>query len=103
MVLAAGGKAVRFEGHFAETPKLQPAELCECESWQVAWLANDDKTVRPFPGNENENRKECEQMAKTSHSLVFLREAEPKPAATLYTIESNPGATREKKPWWKFL
>lgn len=41
-------------------------------------------------------------MAKTSHDLVFLGEAEPKPAATLYSIESNPGATREKKPWWKF-
>ena len=43
-------KAIVFEGRFAETPRLQPAELWTCYGWNAGWLALDGKTLTSFPG-----------------------------------------------------
>jgi hypothetical protein len=41
-------KAIAYNGKFSETPKLQPAEHWECQSWESGWLSSDGKTARPF-------------------------------------------------------
>jgi hypothetical protein len=100
--------AVRFDGRFAETTTLQPAEHWPSDSWEPAWLASDRKTVRPFEGREDEyaeSRKNGED-----ESLVFLdspmtpggKPPEPpaSPAATTTTNGHAP-APATKKPWWK--
>lgn len=46
-------KAIAFDGRFADTPKLQPAEHWECTSWEPGWLSSDGKTARPFPDHED--------------------------------------------------
>lgn len=51
---AIAAHAVRFAGRFDDTPRLQPAELWDCEAWDPMWLATDGKTIRPFDGREQE-------------------------------------------------
>jgi hypothetical protein len=45
--------AVAFDGRFADTQKLQPAEHWSCSSWEAGWLSSDGKTARPFPDHED--------------------------------------------------
>ena len=47
-------KAIAFDGRFADTPKLQPAELWSCTSWEAGWLSSDGKTARPFEDHEDD-------------------------------------------------
>jgi hypothetical protein len=49
--------AIRFDGRFAETPVLQPAELWACETWVPSWFAPDkvvtsDKPPAPLASPE---------------------------------------------------
>lgn len=47
-------RAIAFDGRFAETVKLQPAEHWACTSWEAGWLSNDGKTARPFEDHEDD-------------------------------------------------
>jgi hypothetical protein len=77
-------KAIRFDGRFVDTPRLQPVEFWRCQSWQTSWLGSDMKTVRPFPGKEEEHAKEREETGKNESSrLIFVDSADPMPEATL--------------------
>jgi hypothetical protein len=84
-------KMIRYDGRFAETLRLQPAELWRCESWVAGWLALDGKTVRPFPGREKEYRGERDR----GDGLVHLETAEAKPDAQPVLVAPA------KKPWWR--
>jgi hypothetical protein len=42
-------RAIAFDGRFADTPRLQPAQHWVCRSHEGVWLALDGRTVRPFP------------------------------------------------------
>lgn len=63
--------AIVFDGSFAEGPSLQPAELWESDSWGPVWLASDGRTVRPFPGREEELDEVAPELeASGEHVLV---------------------------------
>jgi hypothetical protein len=81
--------AVRYDGRFADTTRLQPAELWPCEAWGPAWLASDGKTVHPFEGREDDYAEEVAHLDPGEFVII-----EP-PART-----TTP--KRARKPWWKF-
>ncbi len=85
--------AVKYDGRFADTRELQPAELWPCESWGGAWLASDHKTVRPFPDRLDEWPAEVESLRAWGKDLVYVDD--PGPA------KAKPAPT-PTKPWWKF-
>jgi len=116
-------KAIVFDGRFADAPTVQPAELWESESWGPAWLSRDGKTVRPFPGREDELDEVHPELA-TSEDHVLVREPlrtvvpgvlhaprapkvmERAPAAPYREAPGRAPAPAlpsapEKKPWWK--
>ncbi len=68
-------RCVRFASlSFAETEIIQPLELFTCEYWdasnRVAYLASDQKTVRPIPGHEHEFVAFCEALRQTDPKLA---------------------------------
>jgi hypothetical protein len=81
--------AVKFPGKFAGAVSLQPAEVWSCDAWGPAWLASDQRTIRPFAGREQECVEMRAEMADT--------EGEYEWDAAI----SRP-ATPKKKPWWRF-
>ena len=122
--------AVRFDGRFAETAQLQPAEIWKCGSWQPGWLAMDGRTVRPFEGQEEEFEDAIENLegqdVEVKPPLAGLPDAEvlapaapkrrppplarpdfPPPAGGSETDFSRvlddeaPEPPTKKKPWWK--
>ena len=54
--------AIRFDGAFGSTPRLQPAELWASSAWSAGYLSLDGKTMRPFPGREQEYAEEVAQV-----------------------------------------
>jgi hypothetical protein len=99
-------KAIKFPGRFADTPRLQPAEVWACESWEPNWLASDGKTVRPFPGREKEHEEARKELEKAGmmEDLVFVGAADVRPQATTQSSAGDAGAdpgSTAKKPWWK--
>jgi hypothetical protein len=106
--------AIRFEGRFAETPRLQPAELWACESWNATWLSSDMRTARPFAGREKDSRKERGDVG-AGETFVFVDTPPVRPEAIRW-LESDgsrvsevreplqgapsPGAAR--RHWWKW-
>jgi hypothetical protein len=44
--------AIRFDGRFADTVELQPAERWPCRAWSASWLATDHQTIRSFETGE---------------------------------------------------
>ena len=63
--------AIRFEGRFADTVELQPAEHWQSVAWGASWLATDHKTVRPFADRVDDYREELAQMDDPEGGLVF--------------------------------
>jgi hypothetical protein len=56
-------KAVRFGRlRFEEKDVLQPCEHVEGQGWGPGYVAEDGRTVRAFPGSEEELRQAVEQM-----------------------------------------
>lgn len=93
--------AVRFDGRFAETPELQPAELWPCESWEPAWLASDRKTVRPFAGREDEYAEQVAGLRDVEPELVFV-DVPAAPDRAAAEASAPPTARARRTPWWKF-
>ena len=93
-------KVVSFEGHFAETPLLQPVQHWPCESWGAAWIDLDGKTVRPIPGQEAGYDEHAANLADMG--LVF----DPPPRPLQPPAPKDRGAARApavpRGPWWKF-
>jgi hypothetical protein len=87
---------VTFDGKFADTVELQPAEHWSCESWEPGWLASDRKTVRPFAGHEDEYGAAIDGLREVEPDLVFV----DVPTSATRRSEDKPAA--RKKPWWKF-
>jgi hypothetical protein len=67
--------AIRFDGRFADTPELQPAEHWRSVAWGAAWLATDRKTVRPLPDREDDFGEEVEQLDGVDDGLVYERDS----------------------------
>lgn len=103
--------AIVFDGSFAQTPQLHPAELWQCEAWGPSWVASDGKTVRPFPGREADYKAEREGR---DGSFVFLNTPLERPPAQRVVPKSAARSTAtpaggaaqnpspSPKPWWKF-
>jgi hypothetical protein len=102
--------AVRFDGRFVETPRLQPAELWACESWNATWLASDMRTARPFAGREKESRQEMEALGEDAEKFVLLDLPLQRPQAVRWVATGSgaqleapaPGDGPERRPWWKW-
>ncbi len=88
--------AIRFDGSFADTKELQPAELWTCESWQPGWLASDKKTVRAFEGREDELEDIEENLEGEGDELVMAEPLTGLPEATL--VKSAPEGGRPPPP-----
>jgi len=82
---------VRVERPFPELSSINPPELWPCESWEPGWLHSDGKTVRPFPGREQELE---EAAANFDSEFVIERGAFGPPPGS-----GNGG--KKPKPWWK--
>ncbi len=80
--------AIAFNGRFAETAKLQPAEHWECQSWEAGWLSSDGKTARPFPDQETEWENYAADRENDEGGVKWLDEP----------LDDLPPA---KKRWWK--
>jgi hypothetical protein len=81
--------AVAYDGRFADTPKLQPAEHWECSSWEPGWLSSDGKTARPFPDQMESWAEQAEDNDTTDGGEIkFVNEP--------LEIEKEP-----KARWWK--
>ena len=100
--------AIAFDGSFAQTPVLNPAELWQCEAWGAAWLSSDGKTVRPFPGREDDYKDERDDG---DESLVYLdqpldlpktRKAAPGAGQSAPADPASAAGAQPGKPWWKF-
>lgn len=76
-------RLARFQGRFADTPRLQPAEVWPSDAWGASWMALDGSR-HAFPGREKEAAEE-------------LAEAELPPGEARPETPAAP-----KKPWWKF-
>jgi hypothetical protein len=50
-------KMASFDGRFAETPRLQPAEHWPSDGWSDAWVSTDGTSVHCVPGHETEYAK----------------------------------------------
>lgn len=89
-------RLVRFPGKFSQADFIQPVEVWECEAWGGAWLASDEKTIRPFPGKPTEYAEEYANVRDPSGAdgLVWTPTTEVPPPPP------QPAAAR--KPWWKF-
>lgn len=90
-------KAARFDGRFADTPALQPAELWPCEAWGASWLASDGKTVRPFPGREADFAKEAADLREAEPGWLIVGEPLPPPQTP-----ARATVAQRRRPWWKF-
>jgi hypothetical protein len=82
--------AVAFDGRFAETPRLQPAEHWKCASWEHGWLSADGKTARPF-----------EEFAEDWESYAGERGEEDAESGIKFLDEPLDPAAPPKRRWWK--
>lgn len=80
--------AIAFDGRFAETPKLQPAEHWSCSSWESGWLSSDGKTARPFADHVDDWTEFADNRADAGGEIEFLDEPLEPPR-------------KPKARWWK--
>lgn len=83
-------RAIAFDGRFADTERLQPAEHWKCASWEHGWLSADGKTARPFEEFVDDWKSYAEERgdADADGGIQFLDEPlEP--------------AAAPKRRWWK--
>jgi hypothetical protein len=84
-------KAVAFDGRFADTQTLQPAEHWPCMGWESGWLSSDGKTARPFSDDSDgweDYAEQREDLEGEDGGIEFLDEP----------LEL---AKPPKKRWWK--
>lgn len=81
--------AVAFDGRFADTPKLQPAEHWSCSSWEAGWLSSDGKTARPFEDRMDEWGDYAENRDDVGDGAIKFLDEPLDPAK------------KPKKRWWK--
>ncbi len=102
--------AIKFDGRFADSTQVQPAEHWKTQGWGATWVATDGKTVRPFPGREDDLDDE---IAHLGADYVVVREPLDRPDGELASgpQPARPAPVYEdlgdksivtKKPWWKF-
>jgi hypothetical protein len=98
---AIGESCIQFDGRFKDTLSFQPAEVWESDSWGSAWLSTDEKTVRPFPGKEDEFAEEVKQLEGIEEGLIIVETADRKPPAIRVSLPRATEPVGDKKPWWK--
>jgi hypothetical protein len=83
-------KAIAFDGRFADTLKLQPAEHWSCTSWESGWLSADGKTARPFTDSDGweDYAEQRSDIGDDDGGIKFVNEP----------LEL---AKPPKKRWWK--
>jgi hypothetical protein len=83
-------KIVRFDGlRFEEKELLQPCDYTACSANEVAYLAEDGKTIRPVPGREKEYRR----------AIAYLRQRHPEQCRK-YCFEGTRSLSAILMNWW---
>ena len=85
---AIRAKAIAYDGRFAETPRLQPAEHWACTSWEAGWLSSDRKTARPFEEHGEDWEAYAGDRGEDDNGIKF-------------TDEPLSPSKPPKKRWWK--
>jgi hypothetical protein len=90
---------VSFDGRFAETAKLQPAEHWQSDAWSDGWVSADGTSVKCMPGHEAQYAEHFDELVESLDSTEGL------------TIEPPGAATSQRPPtasalparrWWQF-
>jgi hypothetical protein len=83
-------RAIAFDGRFADTLRLQPAEHWKCTSWEHGWLSADGKTARPF-----------EEFADDWEAGAGEQGAEDADGGIKFVNEPLEPTAPPKPRWWK--
>jgi len=91
-------KMASFDGRFADTEALQPAELWPSEGWSSAYVTLDGTTVRCLPGHEADYAAELAELQDALAGEYVIE-----PAAVAAPPAPLPPARAEvRRPWWQF-
>ena len=96
-------QAVAYNGRFADTPKLQPAEHWPCTSWESGWLSSDGKTARPFEDRADDWQSYAGDRADINADAATADEGTDAGAAggPIEFLDEPLDPPPAKRRWWK--